>query len=318
MQRILLIPLILMLLVACQSTPRITPPGTKPSRMARKGAGQTPDPIRKSDRQRERSDGEIMREFDDDIAAWRKSYAVADAHLPLLESGLTRNAEAQYDLLARKAQGDNVPFAMVATTALAFANREKSASLLLKVAQESEHPRVVANALNGLGILVTRNPLARQEVTVDDVASYMADPRDDVRIAASFLATNLVQPGDDRGLLPYLTEGTTDQSYMVRANSCWALGQSRHPSACDLVKVALLGDPVPEVRCNAALALAATRDRAAVEPLLAALDDPTPEVQVHAASALTLLTGESMGTNAAAWASWWEEHRDTFQVKAEP
>ena len=101
----------------------------------------------------------LLREFDDDIAAWHKAYAMRDRNIHLLESSLTKRALEHYDELADAARDDNVPFAMVARTALAFANREDAVPLLLRIAREHADVRVVRNALNGLGILA-------------DVASY--------------------------------------------------------------------------------------------------------------------------------------------------
>ena len=61
-----------------------------------------------------------------------------------------------------------------------------------------------ANALNGLGILAVRNPVAREAIDAQGLVQHLSDSRPRVRIAASFVAMNLVTRGDDRNLLPYL------------------------------------------------------------------------------------------------------------------
>ena len=303
------------LLTGCGDKLEIIPP--KPTKLAAKGKGpalaidHSPSaPTRR--RSQQDIDGDLMREFDDDIAAWHRSYASQNQHVFLLEASLTRRAEEHYSELVRLLRGDNVPFAMVSASAVGFANRTQSRELLLEVAQSDRDERIIENALNGLAVLLARNPEVRARTEGSDISGFLSDSREGVRVAASFAAMNLVDYGDDRGLMPYLAERVGDDSYMVRANSCWAIGRAGGPTALNVLEVALLGDPTPEVRCNAALALAATGETDAVDILIEGLTAQEAEVRRHCSTALALMTGEEHGISRAAWLTWWASHRDGF------
>ena len=57
----------------------------------------------------------------------------------------------------------------------------------------------------------------------------------------------------------------------------------------------------------------APRPREAVDILIAALQANQPDAREAALRQLPRLTGQDLGTDAAAWQAWWAAHREDFQ-----
>jgi hypothetical protein len=51
-----------------------------------------------------------------------------------------------------------------------------------------------------------------------------------------------------------------------------------------------------------------------MEPLIALLADSSPDVRETAVGALSILTGERLGSDAAAWREWWGKNRQKYVV----
>jgi HEAT repeat protein len=100
-----------------------------------------------------------------------------------------------------------------------------------------------------------------------------------------------------------------------------AIGQHGSPSS---IPVLAEGGLTPDANLTRArlLALANIRDKAALEQLMtlmhAAGRDKVDEHMQAFQLALIRLTGADHGTSQDAWTAWWNEHKKTFEVSAEP
>jgi HEAT repeat protein len=103
-----------------------------------------------------------------------------------------------------------------------------------------------------------------------------------------YLALVLGHVGDEEAV-PLLIEGAADEDSQVRIYSLWALGAIAAPSSFATLEAALI-DTDPGIRKTAAYALGSFQDRAtAVAVLVALVDDPVADVRWNAALALARL-----------------------------
>ncbi len=79
-----------------------------------------------------------------------------------------------------------------------------------------------------------------------------------------------------------------------------------------------LSDENWHVRSRAASALATLRSRAGIPALIDVLEAAEGRLRTDVANALTSLTGQNFSGRSDLWRRWWEEHREGFEVPAEP
>jgi len=144
------------------------------------------------------------------------------------------------------------------------------------------------------------------------VGAILADPDPRRRRYAALL---LGQIGDPASFLP-LADRVFDPDPEVAAAALEALGGlRRHPDFAPVrakLRRALGGEsPRPE---HAARALVQLGDAGAV-PQLVALLAGAPGSAAAAAEALVALTARPFGRDAAAWSSWWNEHRGRSRTR---
>ncbi len=126
-------------------------------------------------------------------------------------------------------------------------------------------------------------PLLR-EVAFGCITPLLKDMRDQMR-GAGYTALKEI---DSDETVPYLEDGLSDGSGMVRALAVEGLGQLRAGQRSPRLKQAL-EDPAAQVRANALKGLARTGDPAIVSVAEKYLRDEQPSVRVAAAGALALL-----------------------------
>ena len=115
---------------------------------------------------------------------------------------------------------------------------------------------------------------------VGPLISLLQHPGDDVRWQT---AIALGEIGDPEAVEPLIAL-MKDRDRYVRSRAAVALGLIGKPAIHRLKDV--LKNGTVTARCGAAAALGRTKDPEAIEPLINALADPEPEVRVDAASAL--------------------------------
>lgn len=298
----------LLLPASCSSGPRPNKDLLRPTKAGAAGERRT-TPRQHEERTlgQPRDDAEdptqVLQGLDDDIAAWKKAYALGDPSITMLEAGLTRRAREQFSFLQETLAGRNQAHRMVAAAALGFSDDERAVPSLVEILLVGDDERVTENSLMGLAILAARRPEAAGRIPTEAVVPYLSGEEVPLglRRAAVFLATHIVSSEEDRGLTPYLVAASEDSSPHVRANAVLGLGTVGTAEARAVVVTALQHDPSDEVRANAALALTHGRDLQVGEALVEALSDPSPEVRNTAAGALSLLTNRNLGHDAEAW-----------------
>ncbi len=109
--------------------------------------------------------------------------------------------------------------------------------------------------------------------------------------------------GDDRATVP-LMELLQSEEQEVREVACQSLGRLRTPVAIEQM-AAQLKEPSYPVAAKVLLikALGQTRDKEAVEPLLALLE--AKELREAALESLSLMTMQSHGKDIEKWQAWW-------------
>jgi HEAT repeat protein len=97
-----------------------------------------------------------------------------------------------------------------------------------------------------------------------------------------------------------------DPNNNVRRAVLLQLAKRRDPRAIPPL-VAQLG--LQDGRGQSASSLLIGMGEMVIEPLLTALRDPDARVVAAAAAALEKVTGQKLGTDPAAWQTWWAGHR---------
>lgn len=109
-----------------------------------------------------------------------------------------------------------------------------------------------------------------------------------------------------------LAKSLKDPDKSVRVQAAAALDEMAGPAAVAPLAYAARNDAEPEVRAAAARALRHYRQKDVLDTLLDALDDPDFGVRFKASESLTALTGQSHGTEAAAWRNALAGAKDPF------
>lgn len=132
----------------------------------------------------------------------------------------------------------------------------------------------------------------------------------------------LANHGEPRHV-PMLAAGLSDPDKLVRHEAARGLQRLHDPAAVsplldalrwreDLGSGALRGEPVAEVRAEAAAALGQYAESRVVEALIAALRDESLGVNRAALESLRILTGQDLGLDHAAWVDWRAGATDLF------
>ena len=159
------------------------------------------------------------------------------------------------------------------------------------------------------GAPVVEDPWGRSidwaNLTWDQIAAHLADPRPRVRDAARVVIT----PGAES--MPALLKVLESEQEMLRTEAVWLLGTLEAPQARAAVRQAL-SDPSETVRLAAVQMVALSEDREAVPDLIRALQDGHPAVRRQAATALGRLgateSADALIQAAANPADRFEEH----------
>ena len=97
----------------------------------------------------------------------------------------------------------------------------------------------------------------------------------------------------------------SDKSWQIRWYAVTGLGDSKDRRAVEPLIATLKNDENTYVRATTAWALGEINDDRAVAALIAALDDESHGVKKNALLALKTMTGRDFGPDAAAWREWW-------------
>ncbi|HHT9152252.1 MAG TPA: HEAT repeat domain-containing protein [Candidatus Hypogeohydataceae bacterium YC40] len=163
----------------------------------------------------------------------------------------------------------------------------------------TDHPAALESLLN---ILKSAPPPASMQVV---------DKTQEKEVLISVIKTFGFK-GDDRAVIPLMELLQRDEPE-VREAACQSLGRLRTHRAIEQMAVKLQ-EPKYTVVAKVLLikALGQTRDKEAVEPLLALLgakevagQPPTKELREAALESLSLLAMQSFGTNIDKWQAWW-------------
>lgn len=179
-----------------------------------------------------------------------------------------------------------------------------------------------------------------QPAAVAHLAAHRMDPAPEVR---SWVYYGISQHGD-LSTFDILHAGATDDDPYVRQESVWGLGRLGDVRALPALRAAL-DDPKPEVRRSAVEALGMLDTPEALPDVRRAGADPNASVRLVAAAArlrlgdpsaagelieqlsstnrqvrqialrsLTLYSGQSFGTDAEAWRTWWKTQQAPAQA----
>ncbi len=118
--------------------------------------------------------------------------------------------------------------------------------------------------------------------------------------------------------VPVITVRLRDEAAAVRWEAAKALQKIHNPFAVKPLTEALLQDEDSDVRMACAEALAQYPQPEVFSTLVAALGDPVFGVQRRAADSLTLLTGQALGADGAAWLKWREQNTQTIFAGQQP
>ncbi len=130
---------------------------------------------------------------------------------------------------------------------------------------------------------------------------------DDVRIS---LIKAFGFAGDDSRALDCMIGLLAGENKKMRIASANALGNIRTKKAIAEMAVVLLDNQKPvESRILITGALAKTRSREAVEPLINVLESDNNDLQIAAHDALVEITKQSNGKEKAFWQEWWNRNR---------
>ena len=130
---------------------------------------------------------------------------------------------------------------------------------------------------------------------------------DDVRIS---LIKAFGFAGDDSRALDCIIDLLTSENEEVRVASADALGNIRTKKAIEEMADILLDNRKPiESRILVTGALAKTRSREAVEPLINILETDNNDLQIAAHNALVEITKQSNGKVKSFWQEWWDRNK---------
>ena len=130
---------------------------------------------------------------------------------------------------------------------------------------------------------------------------------DDVRIS---LIKAFGFAGDDSRALDCMIDLLTSENEEVRVASADALGNIRTKKAIEEMADILLDNRKPiESRILVTGALAKTRSREAVEPLINILETDNNDLQIAAHNALVEITKQSNGKAKSFWQEWWDRNK---------
>ena len=130
---------------------------------------------------------------------------------------------------------------------------------------------------------------------------------DDVRIS---LIKAFGFAGDDGRALDCMVDLLTSENEEVRVASADALGNIRTNKAIEEMADILLDNRKPiESRILVTGALAKTRSREAVEPLINVLGSDNNDLQIAAHDALVEITKQSNGKAKSFWQEWWDRNK---------
>ncbi len=204
------------------------------------------------------------------------------------------------------AQGTGQKDAALRRVAVALLGRSKDPAAL-KAILHSLHdvdPTVRAAAIDALVGLGAKE-------AADEVLKLTGDPDPSVAAAAVEALGILGAQSDEvvKRLLGLLKSRAPD----VLNAAMGALGRMKATEAFEPIR-GLLDHEAWQVRAGAIEALAALRVKEGIPALIARLEKEEGRLKYDIASALKRLTGEKLGTNAATWKKWWDDHGAGFEV----
>ncbi len=110
-------------------------------------------------------------------------------------------------------------------------------------------------------------------------------------------------------------QGLKSDHWQVRSVAVDILAGTHQPELLSLV-TPLMKDPEQAVQISVVQALRRLGTRDAIEPLIAGLDAGlSGRLRDDIADALMWLTGKDFGVDPIAWQSWWQENRETVEIK---
>ncbi|MFQ5962691.1 MAG: HEAT repeat domain-containing protein [Candidatus Scalinduaceae bacterium] len=164
----------------------------------------------------------------------------------------------------------------------------------------SEDPEIRSSAIISL--------LGLNQPVIYDSLIYILrnSENDDVRISL----IKAFDFAEDDKAIDCMIELLASENESIQIASANALGNIRTNAAIETMIAVLLNakDPINS-RILIASALAKTRSREAVEPLISLLDSDSEELRIAAQNALVEVTKQSDGNTTAFWQEWWDRNK---------
>lgn len=248
--------------------------------------------------------GELILECERHLRAWQEAMAAPrtaenQEAIAAIERALLAVVHREKNRLEEQATSGPPVNRAVASAALGFSNDAEVLPLLANNAADS-HPAVRANALLGLGVL------ARPETPLRPIHTAAVDPASTSEVLrnAAFAALRLASvlqsdQGGDLGATFAALLGSADPAVRTQAALGAGIVRAAHlvPQLTDL----LTGDPQPQVRMAAAVALGNIGAPGAAPALARALDDTDKLTRGAARAALVKIHGRDEGPTADDW-----------------
>lgn len=174
-------------------------------------------------------------------------------------------------------------------------------------------PDVATRSSAAISLLTSNHPVAMEAMLniLKGAPAHASIPRGD-KVQEKEVLVSVIKAfgfkGDDRAAAP-LMELLKSEEQEVREAACQSLGRLRTPKAIGQM-AAQLQEPQYPVAAKVLLisALGHTRDKEAVEPLLALLGSKEKELREAAAESLSLMAMQSFG-KIEKWQAWWDLNR---------
>jgi len=169
----------------------------------------------------------------------------------------------------------------------------------LLVAMDDEGQDYIIGALGVLGDREATMPLLKK----------LKSPSWEVRFSTACALASLADPRSVDALVEHVyDEGDKDVCDASVAEEVAKALVKIGPKSLKPLKAQAASSKV-EVRAAIATVLGNFREREAIDILVGMLRDADLHVREQAVSSLAWLTGEQLGDDAAAWESWWRDHR---------
>jgi hypothetical protein len=160
-----------------------------------------------------------------------------------------------------------------------------------------------------INAIVALGNLGATETPMEPFRAMLAETNPDLRQAALFGLGMLVTDQNDRGMIDAIHKALGDPDVNVRNDAVILVRKMRRKESIPLLVPALLKDPEPLVRQNAALALGMMgKDAEGVTPyLIELLKDESNKAVEAAWRALNKIHDKDFDRSYATWRDWYED-----------